>query len=122
VARGTPTESACRFAAEIRVFYKSIVLLPSGPPCWRLLIDLGDRIKLALSGGTLDRRAGRAPTCSHPRCQCGRLQPPEGEDEAGTLSRLKALRRELIDLKIAEHRGRIVKTTGDGLLVEFPSL
>src|SRR5690348_17793290 len=45
-----------------------------------------------------------------------------GQDEAGTLSRLKALRRELIDLKIAEHRGRIVKTTGDGLLVEFPSV
>src|ERR1044071_1630123 len=45
-----------------------------------------------------------------------------GEDEAGTLSRLKALRRELIDPKIAEHRGRIVKTTGDGLLVEFPSV
>src|SRR5215218_6462327 len=45
-----------------------------------------------------------------------------GEDEAGTLSRLKTLRRELIDPKIAEHRGRIVKTTGDGLLVEFPSV
>jgi adenylate cyclase len=36
-----------------------------------------------------------------------------------TLERLKALRRELIDPKIAEQRGRIVKTTGDGLLVEF---
>jgi TolB-like protein len=45
-----------------------------------------------------------------------------GEDEAGTLARLRALRRELIDPKIAEHKGRIVKTTGDGLLVEFPSV
>src|ERR1051325_8577891 len=36
-----------------------------------------------------------------------------GEDEAGTLTRLKTLRRELIDPKIAEHNGRIVKTTGD---------
>ena len=45
-----------------------------------------------------------------------------GEDEAGTLARLKALRRELIDPKIAEHKGRIVKTTGDGLLLEFPSV
>jgi TolB-like protein len=45
-----------------------------------------------------------------------------GEDEDGTLSRLKALRRELIDPKIDEHKGRIVKTTGDGLLVEFPSV
>jgi TolB-like protein/class 3 adenylate cyclase len=45
-----------------------------------------------------------------------------GEDEEGTLNRLKAIRAELIDPKIAEHRGRIVKTTGDGLLVEFASV
>ena len=45
-----------------------------------------------------------------------------GADEEGTLERLKTLRRELVDPKIAEHKGRIVKTTGDGLLVEFPSV
>jgi len=45
-----------------------------------------------------------------------------GADEEGTLERLKALRGELLDPKIAEHRGRIVKTTGDGLLVEFASV
>jgi adenylate cyclase len=45
-----------------------------------------------------------------------------GQDEAGTLARLRVHRRELIDDKIAEHKGRIVKTTGDGLLVEFPSV
>jgi class 3 adenylate cyclase len=45
-----------------------------------------------------------------------------GHDEAGTLERLRALRRELLDPKIAEHRGRLVKTTGDGLLVEFGSV
>jgi TolB-like protein/Flp pilus assembly protein TadD len=45
-----------------------------------------------------------------------------GADEEGTLERLKALRRELVDPKIAEHHGRLVKTTGDGLLVEFPSI
>jgi adenylate cyclase len=45
-----------------------------------------------------------------------------GEDEAGTLARLRTHRRELIDPKIAEHKGRMVKTTGDGLLVEFPSV
>jgi adenylate cyclase len=44
-----------------------------------------------------------------------------GDDEEGTLAAIRALRRELIDPKIAEHRGRIVKTTGDGLLVEFAS-
>jgi adenylate cyclase len=45
-----------------------------------------------------------------------------GADEGGTLERLRALRRELVDPKIAEHRGRLVKTTGDGLLVEFGSV
>jgi adenylate cyclase len=45
-----------------------------------------------------------------------------GSDEEGTLTRLKAHRRELVDPKIAEHHGRIVKTTGDGMLVEFASV
>ncbi len=45
-----------------------------------------------------------------------------GEDEVGTLAALKAHRVALIDPKIAEHQGRIVKTTGDGMLVEFPSV
>jgi adenylate cyclase len=44
-----------------------------------------------------------------------------GADEEGTLARLKACRKSLIDPKIAEYRGRIVKTTGDGMLVEFGS-
>jgi adenylate cyclase len=42
-------------------------------------------------------------------------------DEAETLAQLKALRKELIDPKITEYGGRIVKTTGDGILIEFPS-
>src|SRR5678816_1463627 len=45
-----------------------------------------------------------------------------GLDESGTLAALKLARRELIDPKIAEYGGRIVKTTGDGLLLEFPSV
>ena len=44
-----------------------------------------------------------------------------GVDEEGTLARLKALRKSLVDPAIAAHRGRIVKTTGDGMLVEFAS-
>jgi adenylate cyclase len=44
-----------------------------------------------------------------------------GGDEEGTLARLKAVRKALVDPTIAEHRGRIVKTTGDGMLVEFAS-
>src|SRR5262252_8267061 len=45
-----------------------------------------------------------------------------GEDEEGTLAALKAIRRELADPKVKEHHGRIVKTTGDGLLAEFASV
>jgi adenylate cyclase len=45
-----------------------------------------------------------------------------GADEEGTLNRLRAIRAEIIDPKITEYRGRIVKTTGDGLLVEFSSV
>lgn len=44
-----------------------------------------------------------------------------GRDEAGTLARLKALRAEFLHPKVAEYGGRIVKTTGDGTLIEFPS-
>ncbi len=45
-----------------------------------------------------------------------------GADEEATVARIKALRVELIDPALAEHRGRMVKTTGDGLLVEFQSV
>jgi adenylate cyclase len=45
-----------------------------------------------------------------------------GEDESGTLQALKAIRAELMDPTIAAHNGRLVKTTGDGLLVEFSSV
>src|SRR4051795_8734799 len=45
-----------------------------------------------------------------------------GADEMGTITALKSHRRELVDPTIAEHRGRIVKTTGDGMLLEFASV
>ena len=45
-----------------------------------------------------------------------------GIDEAGTLAQLKEIRQAVVDAKIAEHRGRIVKVTGDGVLAEFPSV
>jgi TolB-like protein len=45
-----------------------------------------------------------------------------GADEEGTLASLRAHRCDFLDLKIAEHRGRIVKSTGDGLLIEFASV
>src|ERR1700682_6155631 len=45
-----------------------------------------------------------------------------GTDEEGTLAHLKSFRKTLVDPKIVEHRGHIVKTTGDGMLVEFASV
>src|SRR2546430_17264896 len=45
-----------------------------------------------------------------------------GSDEAGTLTALKDVRTGFIDGKIAEHQGRVVKLTGDGILAEFPSV
>ena len=45
-----------------------------------------------------------------------------GVDETGTLEALRAHRSEMIDARISEHGGRIVKTMGDGLLLEFPSV
>src|ERR1051325_8461228 len=48
--------------------------------------------------------------------------PLSGADEEGTLNRIRSIRAEVIDPAIATHRGRLVKTTGDGLLVEFTSV
>ncbi len=45
-----------------------------------------------------------------------------GTDEAGTLSALKALRRDVFAPQVAAHKGRVVKLMGDGALVEFPSI
>jgi class 3 adenylate cyclase len=44
-----------------------------------------------------------------------------GQDEEGTLARIKQLRRDLIEPKVQEHGGRVFKTTGDGFWAEFPS-
>ena len=44
-----------------------------------------------------------------------------GQDEEGTLARIRALRRDVIEPKVQEHHGRLVKTTGDGFLVDFAS-
>src|ERR1700746_4039096 len=70
-----------------------------------------------MSGGRVERRL--AAILAVDVTAYSRLM---GEDEEGTLAALRAVRRELADPKIAEHRGRIVKTTGDGLLAEFASV
>jgi pentatricopeptide repeat protein len=81
---------------------------------WAIVIAPGRR---TLSGERVERRLAAifaADVAGYSRLM--------GKDEAGTLARLKAHRRELIDPAIAEHKGRVVKTTGDGMLVEFPSV
>ena len=45
-----------------------------------------------------------------------------GKDESGTLNRLKDIRREIVQPKVSESNGRVVKVMGDGLLAEFPSV
>jgi class 3 adenylate cyclase len=70
-----------------------------------------------MSGGRVERRL--AAILAVDVAGYSRLM---GEDEEGTLAALRAIRRELGDPKITGHRGRIVKTTGDGLLVEFASV
>ncbi len=70
-----------------------------------------------MSGGRIERRL--AAILAADVVGYSRLM---GTDEEGTLARLKAHRRELIDPSINEHKGRIVKTTGDGLLIEFASV
>src|SRR5262245_4009870 len=69
-----------------------------------------------MSGGRVERRL--AAVFAADVVGYSRLM---GADEVGTLDALKTLRREVVDPTIAEHKGRIVKTTGDGMLVEFGS-
>ena len=69
-----------------------------------------------MSGGRVERRLAAVLTAD--AVGYSRLM---GADEVGTLEALKAIRREVVDPAIAGHNGRIVKTTGDGMLVEFAS-
>ena len=60
--------------------------------------------------------------CATPAADVAGYSRLMGADEDGTLSALTAHLRELIDPAVAEHAGRVIKTTGDGLLVEFASV
>jgi class 3 adenylate cyclase len=84
--------------------------------------ELLARVKSVLRRGAPEREAGLARRIAAIlAADVAGYSRLIGIDEEGTLARLKAHRRELVDPEIAEHRGRIVKTTGDGLLVEFAS-
>ena len=85
--------------------------------------ELLARVKSVLRRGTRDRDAAPARRIAAIlAADVAGYSRLIGEDEEGTLAALKAIRRELADPRIAEHGGRIVSTTGDGLLVEFPSV
>ena len=70
----------------------------------------------------LEQRARRAATGGYTGGGCRGSSRLIGIDEEGALAQLKALRKTLFDPKITDHRGRIVKNTGDGALVEFGSV
>ena len=67
-------------------------------------------------------QAAPAPLCLRERWHTAQPSVPgSAPDEAGTIARLKALRKEFIEPMVAEYRGRFVKLMGDGALVEFAS-
>jgi class 3 adenylate cyclase len=84
--------------------------------------ELLARVKSVLRRGAPDREAAPARRIAAIlAADVSGFSRLVGNDEAGTLARLRALRRGLIDPQIDAHRGRIVKTAGDGMLVEFAS-
>ena len=99
--------------ATLTIETLTVRLLPS-PKGSMLSLLSGD----AYDGGGKGPAAARGDLSG----RCRRHSRLMGVDEEGTLAALKELRRGPADPKIKEHRGRIVKTTGDGLLVEFASV
>jgi class 3 adenylate cyclase len=85
--------------------------------------ELLARVKSVLRRGVADREAAPARRIAAVlAADVAGYSRLVGYDEEGTLARLRALRRELIDPEINRHRGRIVRITGDGLLLEFSSV
>ena len=81
------------------------------------------RVKSVLRRGAADRETGLARRIAAIfAADVAGYSRLVGDDEEGTLARLRALRRDLVDPEIGAHHGRIVNTTGDGLLVEFASV
>jgi class 3 adenylate cyclase len=85
--------------------------------------ELLARVKSVLRRGGLERETGLARRIAAIfAADVAGYSRLVGDDEEGTLARLRALRRDLVDPEIGAHRGRIVNTTGDGLLAEFASV
>jgi adenylate cyclase len=80
------------------------------------IVQLPEREIICAAGVAAERRLAAILVCDV--VSYSRLI---GQDESGTLRRIKAIRRDIVDPNIRACRGRIVKTTGDGILIEFPS-
>src|SRR5262249_20725661 len=107
-----PPSLGCRHRVEMRCS----PVVRSAAPQYRITPTRGS----VMRGGSPDRVERRlAAILAADVAGYSRLM---GQDEAGTLARMRKLRREVIDPEVAERKGRIVKTTGDGLLIEFPSV
>src|ERR1019366_2675048 len=78
-------------------------------------------LKLAISGHSLTGERVERRLAAVLAANVAGYSRLMGRDEEGTLAHLKSLRKKLVDPAVAAHRGRIVKTTGDGMLVEFAS-
>jgi hypothetical protein len=89
---------------------------------WSRLYDGSEQYPDACGYPHRQRTPERDPYCAWDDTCAARARGRLGPDEGGTLHALKAIRAELIDPTIAAHNGRLVKTTGDGLLVEFVSV
>jgi len=84
--------------------------------------ELLARVKSVLRRGTPEREAAAARRIAAIlAADIAGFSRLVGDDEEGTLARLRALRRDLIDPEIGAHRGRIVRVMGDGILIEFAS-
>src|SRR5262245_21673035 len=114
LAERWPTRTTSRSTPDLdRTFAGFLALEVPQPLCF----DAQGAINGGLvAGGRVERRL--AAVLAADVAGYSRLM---GADEVGTLAALKSIRREIVDPAIAEHKGRIVKTTGDGMLVEFAS-
>jgi adenylate cyclase len=114
VIQGHGTKMASRSTPDLDHTFAGFLALEVPQP---LCFDAQGAINGGLvAGGRVERRL--AAVLAADVAGYSRLM---GADEVGTLATLKSIRREIVDPAITEHKGRIVKTTGDGLLVEFAS-
>jgi TolB-like protein len=101
---------------------REVAAMKLHPAVTAAALPIASRIATAQTGGALASQRVERRLMAILAADVAGYSRLVGADEEGTLARWKAHWRELIDPKITEHRGRIVRITGDGLLVEFASV